>query len=115
MKRRAFIASLTGGLLAAPLAAGAQQAGRVWRIGMLVNSDGPLVEVFRQELRNLGYIEGRNILVEYRWHEGDVDRLPALAAELVNLKLDLRPWLSERQPRRCLSSSWPWPTRSFWG
>ena len=76
-------------LLAAPLAARAQQAGRVWRIGMLMNSDGPLVEVFRQELRNLGYIEGRNILVEYRWHKGEVDRLPALAAELVNLKLDL--------------------------
>src|SRR5215468_7175355 len=89
MKRRAFIASLTGGLLAAPLAAEAQQAGRVWRIGMLMNSDGPLVEVFRQELRKLGYVEGRNILIEYRWHKGEVDRLPALAAELVNLKLDL--------------------------
>jgi putative ABC transport system substrate-binding protein len=83
------MAALAGGLLATPLGAKAQQAGRIWRIGMLVNSDGPLVEVFRQELRNLGYIEGRNILVEYQWHEGKVDRLQALAAELVNLKLDL--------------------------
>jgi len=49
--RRRFTAALAGGLLAAPLAAEAQQAGRIWRIGMLVNSDGPLVEVFRQELR----------------------------------------------------------------
>src|SRR5215470_6037156 len=89
ISRRTFVSSLTGGLPAAPLTAEAQQARRVWRIGMLVNSDGPLVEVFRQELRNLGYIEGRNTLVEYRWHEGKVERLPALAAELVNLKLDL--------------------------
>ena len=89
MDRRTFLAGTGAVLLAAPLAASAQQAGRVWRIGMLVNSNGPLVEVFRQELRNLGYIEGRNILVEYRWHKGEVDRLPALAAELVNLKLDL--------------------------
>ena len=49
--RRRFLAALAGGLLAAPLAAEGQQAGKVYRIGMLVNSDGPLVEVFRQELR----------------------------------------------------------------
>jgi putative ABC transport system substrate-binding protein len=89
MKRRAFIASLTGGLLAVPLAAEGQQAGKVWRIGVFLTSDGPNVEAFRQELRKLGYVEGHNILIEYRWHEGKVDRLPALAAELVNLRLDL--------------------------
>src|SRR5262247_4577855 len=76
-------------LLAAPLAAEAQQAGKVWRIGVLLASDSPNVEAFRQELRKLGYVEGRNILIEYRWHEGKVDRLPALADELVNLKPDL--------------------------
>src|SRR5215831_14592824 len=89
ISRRAFVVSLTGGLLAAPLAAGAQQAGKVYRIGVLLASDSPNVEAFRQELRKLGYVEGRNILIEYRWHEGKVDRLPALAAELVNLRLDL--------------------------
>jgi len=91
ISRRAFVVSLTGGLLAARLAAEAQQAGRVWRIGMLLASDSPTlnVEAFRQELRKLGYVEGRNILIEYRWHEGKVDRLPALADELVNLKPDL--------------------------
>src|SRR5262245_65735532 len=58
---------------------------------MLLASDSPTlnVEAFRQELRKLGYVEGRNILIEYRWHEGKVDRLPALADELVNLKPDL--------------------------
>src|SRR5215510_11676720 len=76
-------------LLAAPLAAEAPQAGKVWRIGVLLASDSPNVEAFRQELRKLGYVEGRNILIEYRWHEGRYDRLPALAAELVNLKPDL--------------------------
>ena len=54
MKRRAFIASLTGGLLAVPLAAEGQQAGKVWRIGVFLTSDGPNVEAFRQELRKLG-------------------------------------------------------------
>jgi putative ABC transport system substrate-binding protein len=89
MERRRFIEVIAGGLLATPRTARAQQAGRVWRIGVLLVSDGPNVEAFRQELRKLGYVEGRNILIEYRWHEGNVDRLPALAAELVNLKLDL--------------------------
>jgi len=89
--RRTFLACTGAVLLAAPLAAEAQQAGRVWRIGMLLASDSPTlnVEAFRQELRKLGYVEGRNILIEYRWHEGKVDRLPALADELVNLKPDL--------------------------
>jgi len=89
VERRAFLGTLTMGLLAAPLAAEAQQAGKVWRIGVLLASDSPNVEAFRQELRKLGYVEGRNILIEYRWHEGKYDRLPALAAELVNLKPDL--------------------------
>src|SRR5262249_29755984 len=89
VERRAFLGTLPMGLLAAPLAAEAQQAGKVWRIGVLLASDSPNVEAFRQELRKLGYVEGRNILIEYRWHEGKYDRLPALAAELVNLRLDL--------------------------
>ena len=89
MERRAFLTGTGSVLLAAPLAAEAEQAGKVWRIGVLLASDSPNVEAFRQELRKLGYVEGRNILIEYRWHEGKYDRLPALAAELVNLKPDL--------------------------
>src|SRR5262249_41384106 len=91
VERRAFMGVLAGGILATPLAADAQQAGQVWPICVLLASDSPTlnVEAFRQELRNLGYIEGRNALIAYRWHEGKVDRLPALADELVNLKPDL--------------------------
>jgi len=92
MDRRAFIGVLSGGLLAAPLAAGAQQATRVARIGYLGTNRAAnphLHEALRQGLRDLGYEEGRNLLIEYRDAEGKIDRLPALAAELVALKLDI--------------------------
>jgi putative ABC transport system substrate-binding protein len=82
-----------GNLLAAPLAAKAQQAaGKVPRIGFLFSgASGPAREVdtFRQGLRDLGYIEGQNIAIEYRFAGGQVERLPELAAELVRLKLDV--------------------------
>ena len=74
MDRRAFIGSLTWGLLAAPLAAEAQQAGKVPRIGYLQGNlaAGPhLPEAFRQGLRDLGYVEGRNVVIEYRDAEGE--------------------------------------------
>ena len=91
--RRAFIGTLAGGLLAAPLAAEAQQAGKVPRIGYLGNSspdlERDLDQAFRQGLRELGYVEGQNIVVEYRWAEGKFDRLPTLAAELVHLQVDV--------------------------
>jgi putative tryptophan/tyrosine transport system substrate-binding protein len=92
MHRRAFIGAVTGGLLAAPLAAKAQQVGKVPRIGFLFSGDsGPAREVdtFRQGLRDLGYVEGQNIAIEYRFAGGQVERLPELAAELVRLKLDV--------------------------
>ena len=80
-------------LLAAPLAAEAQQAGKVYRIGFLGNStaalEGNLVGPFREGLRDLGYIEGRNILIEYRWADGKYERFPALIAELAALKVDV--------------------------
>src|SRR5215813_13782929 len=80
-------------LLAAPLAAQAQQAGKVPRIGFLSltsPSDRPsLLDAFRQRLRELGWVEGQNIVIDYRYAEGRVDRLPDLAAELVRLKVDL--------------------------
>jgi len=79
------------GLLAAPLAADAQQAGRVPRIGYLgtrTPSDFGL-DAFRQGLREQGWVEGQNIVIEYRFAEGRLDRLPDLAAELVRLKVDI--------------------------
>jgi putative ABC transport system substrate-binding protein len=93
--RRAFLGALAGGLLAAPRAAGAQQtAGKVYRLGYLSMGSGtstylrPL-EAFRQGLRERGWVEGQNIVIEYRWAEGQVDRLPGLADELVRLKVDV--------------------------
>jgi putative ABC transport system substrate-binding protein len=88
--RRAFIGTLTSGLLGAPLAGEAQQAGKVNRIGLLSPvSQGLGIEAFREGLRTLGYVEGHNIVVEYRSAEGRFDRLPDLAAQLVRLKVDV--------------------------
>jgi len=86
-----LIATLALGLLAGPLSTEAQQAGKAYRIGYLRHNTGPSRrdEVFRQALRDLGWIEGQNIAIEYRWAAGKMDRLPALAEELVRLKVDL--------------------------
>ena len=92
MNRRTFLAVLSGSLLAAPLAAQAQQAERVYRIGFLFyGSPGPSPEIdaFRRGLREAGYIEGQSIAIEYRFAEGDVGRLPALAVELARGKPDV--------------------------
>jgi len=92
MDRRAFFGTLAGGLLAAPLAAGAQQADKIARIGYL-SLDGATSagtrEAFLQGLRDLGYVEGRNVVIQYRDAKGKPERLPALAAELVALKVDV--------------------------
>jgi ABC-type uncharacterized transport system substrate-binding protein len=82
---------LTLGLTLAPLAAEAQQAGtRLPRIGYLsAGSESPRDVAFRQGLRERGYIEGQNIAIEYRFAEGKFERLPAFAAELVRLKVDV--------------------------
>ena len=88
----AVIAVLALSLLAAPLAAEAQQAAKIARIGYLstnLAASPHLREAFRQGLRDLGYVEGRNLVIEYRDAEGKVERLPALAAELVALKVDV--------------------------
>ena len=91
--RRTFLAGTGAVLLAAPLAAKAQQVTRVPRIGYLspltVSADASRSEALRQGLRELGYIEGRNVMVEYRFADGNLDRLPALAIELVGLKVDV--------------------------
>ena len=83
MDRRRFIAGAVA-VVAAPLVAEAQQAGKVWRIGLLeTSSPSParvqLRETFRQRLRELGYLEGQNIAFESRIAEGKTDRLPGLA------------------------------------
>ena len=93
MERRAFIVLLTAAALAAPLAADAQPPEKVRRIGVLYSGSPPFVshvtEAFRQGLRERGYVEGRNIAVEYRYAEERYERLPDLAAELVRLKADV--------------------------
>jgi putative tryptophan/tyrosine transport system substrate-binding protein len=78
-------------VLAAPLAAEAQQAGKVHRIGFLGNStaalEANLVGPFGAGLRERGYVEGQNIVIEYRWAEGNYERFPALIAELLARKV----------------------------
>jgi putative ABC transport system substrate-binding protein len=93
MRRREFI-TLVGGTAAGwPLAARAQQAGRLPTIGYLSGvtpaSDGTNVAAFLQRLRELGWIEGRNLAVEYRWADGQTELFGKLAAELVRLKVDV--------------------------
>lgn len=88
MKRRAL---LTGLAIAAPIWAAAQDASRIPRIGFLGNSspelEANLVQPFRDGLRELGYVEGRTVTIEYRWAEGRYERLPELVRELVDAKV----------------------------
>ena len=91
--RRAFLRTLAGSLLAAPVAAEAQQPAKVARIGFLgpetVSGSKSRVDALRAGLRDLGYVEGKNIVIEFRWAEGKYDRLPDLATELVRLNVDV--------------------------
>ena len=94
MERRTFLAGTGAVLLAAPLAAWAQQAGKVYRIGYLGISPpsgtaAPLWDAFLQGLRDHGYVEGQNLVIERRWSEGKAERFPDLAAELVRLNVEL--------------------------
>src|SRR5262245_57736645 len=85
-----LILALLLALLAAPLAAEAQPASKVPRIGYLSPTTASTFEdAFRQGLGELGYVEDRNIAIEYRWAEGNYERLPQLAADLVRLKVDI--------------------------
>ena len=95
MDRRKFVAGLGLGLLAAPLAAEAQQARKVYRIGALGNPPPtapqavPYWKAFAEGMRERGYSEGQNFVMVHRWTEGRLERAPSLAAELVGLTLDL--------------------------
>jgi putative ABC transport system substrate-binding protein len=91
--RRWFVTRVPLALAAMPLAAAAQPAGKLPRIGFIGNStaalEANLVGPFREGLRDLGYVEGHNVLIDYRWAEGEYERFPALIAELLALKVDV--------------------------
>ena len=91
ISRRAFISSLGATVLAAPLVAVAQQSGRTYRIGWLqpARLAPRWADGFREGLRDLGYVEGKNLIIEYRWGDGRFDRLPAWAGELARLNVDV--------------------------
>ncbi len=89
MDRRTFLGTLTGGLVAAPLAAGGEGPPDWILIGSSASFIAPYIETFRQAPRGLGYREGQSIAIEYRYAEGNYERLPVLAAELVWLKVDI--------------------------
>jgi ABC-type uncharacterized transport system substrate-binding protein len=81
------------GLILAPVVAEGQQLGKSYRIGYLANGNqatsGPFVDAFRQGLRELGWVEGQNVSIEYRWADGDLERLPALASDLLKSPFDV--------------------------
>jgi len=92
MDRRAFITVVGGSIFTAPLVAKAQQAAKVWRIGFVSAGAGPIAparEAFVLRLRELGWIEGQNVVIEWRFAEGNLDRLPALVADLLRLNVDV--------------------------
>jgi putative ABC transport system substrate-binding protein len=92
MDRRSFLVVGAGALVTLPLAAEGQPTGKVYRIGFLWDSPAVFpdaIEAFRQGLRDLGYVEGRNLAIEYRWAEGKPERMRELAEELVRLKVDV--------------------------
>ena len=93
MSRRQFI-TLLGGAAVWPLAARAQQVGKLPTIGFLgattPSGGGQLLAAFVQRLRELGWVEGRTVAIEYRWSEGRNERFAEIAAELVRLKVDVR-------------------------
>ena len=93
MKRREFITLIGGAAAAWPLATRAQQVGKIYRIGILepipAARNAANLEALRKGLRELGYVEGRNLIIEYRSADGRAERFPELASELVRLKVDL--------------------------
>jgi putative ABC transport system substrate-binding protein len=91
MNRRSFLGALAGSLLAAPLSVGAQPTPKPARVALVCGArcEGGGYDAFRQGLRDLGWVEGRNLVVDVRGAEGQPDRLPALVAELVPGRPDI--------------------------
>src|SRR5438874_11916083 len=93
MDRRMFIGGVAGAASAWPLAARAQQAGKIYRIGILepkpAARNAANLDALRKGLREIGYVEGRNLVIEYRSADGRAERFTDLASELVRLKVDL--------------------------
>ena len=89
MNKKIFFAAVVIVTLASVYIVKAQPTGKIARIGILADSRSPQVEALRQSLRDIGYIEGQNLLIEYRYAEGKRDRVPELVAELLALKIDL--------------------------
>jgi putative ABC transport system substrate-binding protein len=116
MRRREFIALLGGAVAIWPLCARAQQAGKIYRIGILealpAERNAANLDGLRKGLRDLGYAEGRNLVIEYRSADGRAEWFPDLASELVRLKVDLivtRGPLPPRRPKpRLVQFRWLW-------
>src|SRR5688500_12285110 len=93
MRRREFVTGLGCAVAAWPLAARAQQAEKIYRIGILepipAAQNLANLEALRQGLRDLGYVEGRNLVIEYRSADGRAERFPELVSELIGLEVDL--------------------------
>jgi putative tryptophan/tyrosine transport system substrate-binding protein len=89
LSRRRFLGLMNAGLLTAPLAAEAQPSAKIWRVGVLRLGRAETTETLRQALRDLGYVEGRNLVIEDRTTDGRLDRLSGLAAQLVRLNVDV--------------------------
>ena len=91
MERRAFLATIAGGVLAAPLAVEAQPAGKSARVGYLATGErlGPVSEAFPEALRGYGWVEGQNLVMEYRFGGEQYERLDALARDLARLRVDV--------------------------
>ena len=89
MKRREFITLVGGAAAAWPLAARAQQSGKIWRIGLIAHEQLKHYDVLFEQLRQLGYVEGHNIIVERRYAQGRAERFEEFAAEMVRLNADL--------------------------
>src|SRR5262245_17868677 len=109
MGKKAIIVLLIGLTLTSVHLVEAQQPGKVPRIGFLMGTSpstiSDRIEAFRQGLRELGYVEGKNIAIEYRYSEGKLDRLRELAAELVRLKVDIIVVAGGDPPRRAVMNA----------